>query len=153
MTFLFMLAGFVVGTVFGWTAKSAVTIYREEHPVPVSSEHNRPWVVGFFRGLLVVALVGNFFMAILMVQQRSVAEDFTRCTANWQEAFYNAYSARSSANAATSEATDGIVLAVGDDDPDTLQMAIERYLAVREQQRQERQENPLPPLPTKVCGR
>lgn len=110
--------------------------------------------------LLAIVVAAAVLTGVLQIVQRQNAQqeemrarEFTACTARWQRDFFTAYSARADANAATAGSIDGIVRAVGNDEGKALRTAIERYLTVRDQQIRERRQNPLPPLPTEVCGR
>lgn len=103
-------------------------------------------------GFIILGIILASLGGALYVQKQDSAR-FTQCTAEWQADFLSAYEARSDAAALVSDAMDGVVKAVHDQDPKAFSAAVQNYLAVRKQQINERAKNPLPPLPTVVCGR
>jgi Flp pilus assembly protein CpaB len=80
------------------------------------------------------------------------ADEFSKCTAKWQDDFLAAYRARSDASYVVNQALDRLILAVAHEDQDAFQAALRNYVAVRDQQAQQREDHPLPPLPSTRCG-
>lgn len=147
------IAGFLSGVVYN----DALDLYRaarKESDMPTSRITNRVLTAGLY-----IALVLNFLLGVMLIQQRATvantARDFasySRCTADWQRDFYEATSARYNAAKAVSSAMDEVIKAVATKDTERFRVAITKYLAVREEQNSERRRSPLPPLPDKVCG-
>jgi hypothetical protein len=102
---------------------------------------------------LVVIGVTQVYLGVSLYQQRqdssqaearsataeARADEFSKCTAKWQDDFLAAYRAR-------------LILAVAHEDQDAFQAALRNYVAVRDQQAQQREDHPLPPLPSTRCG-
>lgn len=163
---LWVAAGsFIAGLLSGVVFRDALDIYRASRKErSMTSSRNK---IG--RGLIValsVALVLNFGLGLLLVQQRATGErtaregerlardlaTYSNCTNKWQQDFATGYQARYDAAVLVSEAMDGVVGAVAAQDPEKFRAAIARYLKVREQQNADREKTPLPPLPDQLCG-
>lgn len=78
---------------------------------------------------------------------------FSSCVALYQQSFGVAYQARYVAGVQVSAAMDDIVRAVASGDRVAIHRAIDAYIRVREHQQSEQLQNPLPPLPTTLCGK
>lgn len=116
--------------------------------------------------LLVVCMVACAVVGALLVVTRLRVGDEARrldrttqdlatyqaCVTDWQTTFIEAYSSRSDAQAATQATLDRLVRAVRSSDDAALGRAIDDYLEQRGRQTDTRRANPLPPVPTVVCG-
>lgn len=154
MTIAFGVLGLLVGFLCGIALDDAIDYLRtsrkeirmEALDKPARGDSWRTW-------LLVIALIANGGTAAVLIQARADTADFTRCTAQWQEDFFTAYSARTDANAETQDAIDRIVEAVNSPRQAGISAAVDNYVEVRKEQLAKRAANPLPPLPEEACGR
>lgn len=101
---------------------------------------------------LVMSLIANAFVGVLLIFTRASTEEYARCSAEWQQQFTVGYLARSDAAAEVSEAMDEVVTAVAAEDAAAFNVAVRKYVTLREKQNAERRKNPLPPLPKTLCG-
>lgn len=104
------------------------------------------------RWLLTLVLIVNAGLAGFLIYQRADSAGFTRCTAEWQTDFVEAYRARADASADTQDALDDLLTAVERGDRDGFRTELEQYQQLRHQQNTTRKAKPLPPLPERVCG-
>lgn len=142
-------SGLVVGFLAGIVFDDALDLYRssrKERPVSPTKNHT------LNRWLIVVALTVNAITATFLIYQRADSAEFTRCTAQWQSDFYEAYEPRSDAIADTLAGLDGVVASVAKRDQSEFDAALEKYQEIRRQQVADRKANPLPELPEKACG-
>ena len=102
---------------------------------------------------LAVTVTMNAVVGFLLIVTRTQAEDYTECTAQWQQQFSVAYLARTHSAAEVSEAMDRVLLAVDSQSQSDFDGAVNNYVALREKQNRERANNPLPPLPEDLCGK
>ena len=102
---------------------------------------------------LAVTVTMNAVVGFLLIVTRTQAEDYTECTAQWQQQFSVAYLARAHSAAEVSEAMDRVLLAVDSRSQSDFDGAVNNYVALREKQNRERTNNPLPPLPEDLCGK
>lgn len=150
------LLGLAVGFLAGIACDDALDMWRDSRRG--RSRHTkgnpmrRPGFDTVIRTALVLIVVVNVFLGILLIQQRASSSDFTECVATYQRDFGRAYAARSDAANETSAALDRLVLAVAAEDRAKFRRALAAYVEQRERQDRERTGNPLPPLPTKLCG-
>lgn len=122
-----------------------MTTDTERHQkIPVVS------VVGLIA--LALTLMLNAVVGVLLIQTRRSGEDFTACSAGWQQDFGTAYRARIAASVEVDSAQDEVFRAVAAGDPKAFRAALGEYIKVRDAQKQERAKNPLPPLPEQLCG-
>lgn len=101
---------------------------------------------------LIVTTVCAAVTGILLITTKAATEAYSQCTAQWQQQFGEAYTARVEAAREVSDAMDAIVLSVSADDRSAFHKAVEDYLNVRESQKRDQAANPLPPLPEVLCG-
>lgn len=116
----------------------------DSRKVPVVS------VIGTIALILTVTL--NAAVGVLLIQTRQSTARYATCTAEWQQQFGEAYSARVEAATAVSEAMDRVVFAVAHQDPKEFRKAVANYVALRSDQADAQKNNPLPPLPEVLCG-
>lgn len=103
-------------------------------------------------GLLVVALASNVLVGVLLQVSRIQQGDFTRCSADYDQQFSQAYRARLAASTEATEALDRLVMAVDSRDDAEFQNALDNYVKLRTKAKATAQANPYPPLPESVCG-
>lgn len=116
----------------------------ESRRIPVVS------VVGVIA--LVLTLVLNTVVGVLLITTRQSTAAYSRCTAEWQQQFGEAYRARVAASSAVDNAMDGVVRAVAAEDSEAFKLAVQKYVGLRDEQAETRKKNPLPPLPEVLCG-
>lgn len=147
--FLVGCLGLAVGFLTGIVWRDALDLYlasrKERRRMPTHNHTVNRWLLTFV--LAVNAVLGGF-----LIYQRAAAEEFTRCTSEWQGDFYDAYVPRSQAFADTLKALDGVVSSVAKQDQTEFDKALADYQRVRSEQVAERKSAPLPELPTDVCG-
>jgi hypothetical protein len=142
------LLGFAVGILTSVAWIDALHLYRssrKERVMPTRNHTVNRWLLTFV--LVVNGAIGGF-----LIYQRAQAEEFTRCTAEWQSDFYDAYRPRSQAIADTLVALDGVVSSVAKQDRTEFDRALDEYQRIRRQQVAERKATPLPELPENACG-
>lgn len=148
-TFLVGLLGLVVGFLSGIAFDDARDLYRASRKErPMTPTRHSPWT----RWLLSAVLVINGAMAGFLILQRADSAEFTACTGQWQEEFFTAYEARSESAAVKEIALDRVMAAVATSDRAEFREALDNYQKLRAEQVAARKANPLPPLPTRVCG-
>lgn len=149
MTYLMVgLLGFAVGLLTAVAWMDALTLYRssrKERHMPTKNHTVNRWLLTFV--LVVNGAIGGF-----LIYQRAQAEEFTRCTAEWQSDFYDAYRPRSQAVADTLVALDDVVSSVSKQDRDEFDKALSNYQHIRREQVAARKASPLPELPESACG-
>lgn len=142
-------SGLVVGFLAGVVFDDAFDLYRssrKERPMSPTRSH------ALNRWLLTIAIVANGVTAGFLIYQRAESAEFTRCTAEWQTDFYNAYQPRSQSVADTLLALDDVVSSVAKQDREEFSKALNKYQRLRRQQIADRKANPLPELPEDACG-
>lgn len=142
-------SGLVIGFLAGVVFDDALDLYRssrKERPMSPTRNHT------LNRWLLTVAIVANGVTAGFLIYQRAESAEFTRCTAEWQTDFYQAYQPRSQSVANTLVALDGVMASVAKRDQTEFDAALENYQKLRRQQIADRKANPLPELPETACG-
>lgn len=149
MIALFFALGLLLGFLVGVVIRDALDLLasRKEKRMPLSSPAHRLFTVAF-----VVSLLFNSAVGVLLIVTRKSAEDYSRCTADWQQEFAAAYQARLAASIDVSEAMDAVVRAVYAQDREAFAKSVRAYVKTRDQQESDRADNPLPPLPDRVCG-
>lgn len=148
MTWFIGGLGLVVGFLAGVAFDDALELYRssrKDRTMPTRNHTVNRW-------LLTLVLVVNATIGGVLIYQRAVAEEFTRCTSEWQSDFYAAYVPRSRAFADTLEALDDVVSSTADRDQEQFDKALRHYQDVRRQQVADRKATPLPELPENACG-
>lgn len=142
-------SGLVVGFLAGIVFDDALDLYRasrKERSMSPTRNHT------LNRWLLTVAIVANGVTAGFLIYQRAESAEFTRCTAEWQTDFYEAYQPRSQAVANTLGALDDVVSSVAKRDRTEFDEALTNYQKLRRQQIADRKANPLPELPETACN-
>lgn len=143
------LLGLAVGFLAGIVWRDALDLYlasrKERRRMPTHNHTVNRW-------LLTLVLVVNSALGGFLIYQRAVAEEFTRCTSEWQSDFYDAYVPRSQAFADTLEALDGVVSSVAKRDQTEFDKALSNYQEIRRDQVADRKATPLPELPATACG-
>lgn len=151
---------FLLGVAVGVVAKDLWAEHqRRKHALASKSEDERrkarhEWNVmtGLGLSLLAIALATGI-TGVLLLLSRQATERYSECTAQWQEQFSRAYSARSDASLQVNEAIDAVIYAVSANDDKGFDVAVSNYVKVREEQNQKRLQSPLPPLPEVLCGK
>lgn len=147
--FIVAVSGLVVGFLAGVVFRDALDLYRsarkERRMSPTRNHTLNRW-------LLTIAIVANGVTAGFLIYQRAESAEFTRCTAEWQTDFYEAYQPRSQAVANTLGALDVVVSSVAKRDQTEFDAALTNYQELRQQQIADRKANPLPELPETACG-
>lgn len=147
--FIVAVSGLVVGFLAGVVFRDALDLYRsarkERRMSPTRNHTLNRW-------LLTIAIVANGVTAGFLIYQRAESAEFTRCTAEWQTDFYEAYQPRSQAVANTLGALDVVVASVAKRDQTEFDAALTNYQELRQQQIADRKANPLPELPETACG-
>lgn len=148
-----VLVGFPIGVMFD----DALDLYRASRKEPpVTTKPTWRTLLTWLLALVVLIQLG---VGVLLIQTRLTATDtasnladYQECVSMWQQDFAAAYKARYTASLPVADALDEIVLAVSAGDRDRINVAIEEFLEVRDDQTVERRDNPLPPLPDQLCG-
>lgn len=159
---LMVALAFIVGVCVGVAWDDAWDLFRSareeshmahesETPEETKDRHrfNGMSVLGWFLILVTAALLA---VGVMLILTRNATEDYSRCTAQWQQQFGKAYTARVSASIEVSDAMDDIVKGVAEQDKAEFDKAVQHYLDVRTQQKKDQAANPLPPLPEVLCG-
>lgn len=160
------LAGVAVSDAFEILGREKMMVHRRNCR-PLRIIKNLPMLlVGIFVAILaacsVLLIVQNARLtdaqnrareALATVQKTNDdLASFSSCVALYQQSFGVAYQARYVASVQVSAAMDEIVRAVASGNQVAIHRAIDNYIRVREHQQMKQLENPLPPLPTTLCG-
>lgn len=159
---MFIALAFIVGVCVGvawddaWdlirSARKDRTVAHEgETATETTARHRFNGISALGIGLIGIA-AALMVVGVLLIIGKNATESYSRCTAEWQQQFGEAYVARVTASTEVSEAMDDIVQSVADDDKAAFDAAVQHYVKVREDQKQKQAENPLPPLPEALCG-
>lgn len=164
--FVGFLAGVAVSDAFEILGREKMMMHRSNCK-PLRIIRNLPMLlVGIFVACLaacsVLLIVQNARLtdasdrarqALASVQHTSDdLSKFSACVALYQQSFGIAYQARYVASVQVSAAMDEIVRSVASTDRVAIHRAIDNYIKVREHQQTKQLQNPLPPLPTTLCG-
>lgn len=152
-----LLLGMTLGASWPWLAfwlHIPFRSRRQEKFMPVSKRR-----IQVLTWLLILSMVFGFGTGLLQIVQRATISqnaravaDYQKCTSDYLAAFQDAYEARADASIVVTQALDGVIQAVAEEDAEAFTAAVKHYIEVREDQQRERRDNPLPPLPLQVCG-
>ncbi len=162
---LFVALAFIVGVCVGVAFDDAWDLYRasrrdnpnmtDRHPHETTAQttarhrFNSQTALGWS---LLIASIAMLAVGVLLITTKNTTESYSKCTAEWQQQFGEAYTARVDAAREVSDAMDAIVLSVSGSDRTAFHKAVADYLYVRDRQKADQAENPLPPLPEVLCG-
>lgn len=154
MIWLIFTLGLAVGFLIGVTTRDAFDLIKPSRParrkeslVLSTPAHRRITL------LLVVTLLANMLVGVLLIITRKSAEDYSKCSAAWQQAFATGYQARYDAARAVDLSIDKILRSLVAGDDEQAKRDGVAYVALRDRQIREQAKNPLPPLPEGVCGK
>jgi Na+/H+ antiporter NhaC len=162
-----LLAGIQLGATWPrlafWRTSRASREQGQESTMPNSARTLRrlkilSWLLALM--LLVTFCTGVGVIVVNSAVKRNAAAvaAFEKCEAGYQQTFITIYGQRTSANAETQKAIDQAfntfsrVLRGKTHDAGAVERSIDHYRRVRRQQKEQQAKNPVPPLPTTVCG-
>jgi hypothetical protein len=159
---LFVTLAFIVGLCVGVALDDAWDLYRaarrdslvshQPETTQQTTDRHRFNNLTALGWSLIIASAAMLAVGVMLIVTKNATESYSKCTAQWQQQFGEAYTARVTAANEVSEAIDGIVQGIADQDRAMYDSAIVQYVEVRAAQKKKQAENPLPPLPEVLCG-